>query len=252
VNAAEPGRRAGRPCVATERESGEAADEAVACGERRAALRGLVQVQRKRAKRIVAPVRRALSALASAWLAVGTVQAAPQASFDCGRVRPGSVEETVCSDGGLAALDRRLAEVYAAAQKKAENEKPPVLQAEQRGWIKGRDECWKSADRRGCVERAYTLRIAELQARYRLLPATGPVTFACDGDARSQVVATFFATDPPTLYAERGDSVSLMFLQPSASGSRYQGRNESFWEHHGEARVTWGHGAPEMRCRKLP
>jgi uncharacterized protein len=145
-----------------------------------------------------------------------------------------------------------MADVYAAAQAKAGNEKPPLLQAEQRGWIKGRDECWKSGDRRACVEQSYTRRIAELQARYRLVPGTGPVTFACGDDARNQVVVVFFPTEPPTLYAERGDSVSLMFLQPSASGSRYEGRNESFWEHHGEARVTWGHGAPQMRCRKLP
>ncbi len=62
----------------------------------------------------------------------------------------------------------------------------------------------------------------------------------------------FFPTDLPTLYAERGDSVSLMFLQPSASGTKYQGRNETFWEHQGEAKVTWGYVAPEMHCKKLP
>jgi uncharacterized protein len=203
-------------------------------------------------KRNIAPLRRALPALAAGLLAAVAAQAAQGPSFDCGRVRPGSIEETICRDGGLSALDRRLTEVYAAAQAKARNEQPPVLQAQQRGWIKGRDECGKSGDRRACVEQSYTLRIAELQARYRLVPGTGPVAYACGGDARNQVVVVFFPTEPPTLYAERGDSVSLMFLQPSGSGSRYQGRNESFWEHHGEALVTWGHGAPEMRCRKLP
>ncbi|MNW23179.1 Membrane-bound lysozyme-inhibitor of c-type lysozyme [compost metagenome] len=54
------------------------------------------------------------------------------------------------------------------------------------------------------------------------------------------------------MIAERGDEVSLMYSQPAASGARYQGRNESFWEHQGEARVTWGYGAPEMTCRKAP
>lgn len=61
-----------------------------------------------------------------------------------------------------------------------------------------------------------------------------------------------FATDPPTLIAERGDQTSPMCAQPAASGAKYQGRNESFWEHQGEARVTWGYGAPEMRCVRLP
>ena len=43
---------------------------------------------------------------------------------------------------------------------------------------------------------------------------------------------------------------SLMLVEQSASGARYQGRNESFWEHQGEARVTWGYGAKEMTCKK--
>lgn len=52
------------------------------------------------------------------------------------------------------------------------------------------------------------------------------------------MVVTFFKTDPQTLVAERGDSVSLMYLQPSGSSSKYQGRNESLWEHQGEATIV--------------
>ncbi len=171
-------------------------------------------------------------------------------SFNCGKAGAGSIEEMVCKDDGLSALDRKMAEVYAAASKKAVNEHPPVLQAEQRGWIKGRNDCWKSGDRRTCVEGSYRLRIAELQARFRLVPGKGPIPYICDGDPRNEVVATFFRTDPPTLIAERGDQVSLMYLQPSGSGSKYQGRNESLWEHHGEAVITWGHNIPGMQCRR--
>lgn len=40
----------------------------------------------------------------------------------------------------MAGLDHQLAEVYRAAARKAANEKPPLLKAEQRGWIKGRNE----------------------------------------------------------------------------------------------------------------
>jgi uncharacterized protein len=173
-----------------------------------------------------------------------------QPSFDCGKAAAGSIEEMVCRDDGLSSLDRKLAEAYRAASRKAVNEHPPVLKAEQRGWIKGRNECWKSDDKRSCAEEAYRTRIAELQARYRLVAGTGPVFYACDGDPRNVVVATFFKTDPPTLVAERGDQVSLMYLQPSGSGARYQGRNESLWEHQGEALITWGYGAPEMRCKQ--
>lgn len=169
-------------------------------------------------------------------------------AFDCRPAKPGSIEAMICGDAELSALDRTLAGVYAAATTKAKNEHPPVLRAEQRGWVKGRNDCWKSAEQRGCVRDEYVRRIAELQARYRLVPSRGPFAFACDGSQANEVIVTYFATEPPTMIAERGDSVSLMFQQVAASGAKYQGRNESFWEHQGVATITWGYGAPEMRC----
>lgn len=173
-------------------------------------------------------------------------------SFACDKVEAGSIEAMICEDNELSALDRTLADVYAAATEKASNEYPPQLKAEQRGWIKGRNACWKDEDTRGCVRDEYTRRIAELQARYRLLPGEGPVRFICDGNPANEVIATFFQTEPPTLVAEHGDSVSLMYLQPSASGTKYQGRNETLWAHQGEALITWGYDAPSMRCTKAP
>ena len=169
-------------------------------------------------------------------------------SYDCDHVEAVSIEEMICMDEELSALDRRLAQVYAMATEKAVNEYPPILKAEQRGWIKGRNDCWKSDDPQECVHCTYQLRIAELQAKYRLVPSNGPVTYVCDGDPTNEVMATFFKTDPPTLIAERGDQVSLMVLQPSGSGSKYQGRNASLWEHDGEALIVWGHGSKNMRC----
>jgi hypothetical protein len=86
-----------------------------------------------------------------------------------------------------------------------------------------------------------------------LAPGTGLVTYACnapDGSPPYRVTVMFFPTDPPTLYAERGDSVSLMSLQPSGSGTTYRSRNETFQEHKEAIRVTWGYGASEMRCKK--
>ncbi|WP_193161264.1 MliC family protein [Microbulbifer hainanensis] len=197
------------------------------------------------------PLARLLLLTACAWIwSCHADNSGP--SFSCKKVEDGSIEQMICNDSALSAQDRQLAEVYTAALAKANNEYPPVLKAEQRGWIKGRNECWKSDDKRKCVADEYRLRIAELQARYRLVPARGPFAFACDGNAANEVTVTYFETDPPTLIAERGDSVSLMYRQPAASGTRYQGRNESFWEHQGEARITWGYGAPEMHCQRAP
>ena len=177
----------------------------------------------------------------------GMAQAAGPA-FDCDKVESGSIEADVCADPALSALDVRMAEVYAAARDKA-GATGAELRAMQRGWIKGRNECWKEDDRRVCIRETYVRRIAELQARYRLVALRGPVFFACDGNPANELVVTYFDTDPGTLIAERGDSSSLMFVTPSASGARYAGGNESFWEHAGEARVVWGFEAPEMVCK---
>jgi uncharacterized protein len=125
-----------------------------------------------------------------------------------------------------------------------------MLTTEQRGWIKGRNDCWKAEDSRGCVADEYRRRIAELQARYRLVESNGPFRFVCNGNSANEVIVTFFKTDPSTLIAEHGDSVSLMYQQRSASGTKYRGRNESFWEHQGVARIVWGPDASEMQCEK--
>lgn len=150
------------------------------------------------------------------------------------------------------ALDRDMARVYAAALRKAAREHPPMLKAGQRGWIKGRNDCWKAADPRTCAVESYRRRIVELQAWYRLVPASPPVRLVCGDSAADELVLTHFQTDPPTLVAERGDQSSLMFLERGADGDRYVGRNESLRERPGEVTVVWGYQAPELRCRSSP
>ena len=189
----------------------------------------------------------ALVIIAAAGLAASSALAAGP-SFDCTKVEAGSIEEMICKDPGLTALDVKLAAVYKEALAKATNEHPPVLKAEQRGWIKGRDDCWKSDDKEKCVEDEYTRRIAELQAKYRQVKSTGPVIYISDGNQAKEVDKTIIETAPPTMMAEYGDSTSLMFLEPSGSGSKYEGRNESAWIKGDDALVVWGFEAPEMSC----
>jgi len=171
-------------------------------------------------------------------------------SFDCSAVREGSIEALACSDTSLAALDNRLAKFFSRAKTKATNEHPPTLISEQRGWIKGRNACWKSEDAKDCVRESYQSRIAELEARYRLVEATDPAFFSCDGNPAKEVVVTFFETEPKTAIAEFGDRSLLMFLEESGSGAKYRGRNESLWTKGNKALVTWGYGGVEMDCEK--
>ncbi|MYM63886.1 DUF1311 domain-containing protein [Pseudomaricurvus sp. HS19] len=174
-------------------------------------------------------------------------EAAAVPTYACDAELP-AIPTLICSTPELAVLDQQMAAVYGEALAK---QPPPLFKAEQRGWIKGRDECWKATDHQACVKYEYQHRIAELQARFRLVEGRGPVVFACEGDPRNEVVITFYPTEPRTLVAERGDSVSLMFADSAASGSKYLGPNESFWEHQGEAKIVWGYNTEPMTCRPV-
>ncbi|MEL6885584.1 MAG: DUF1131 family protein [Pseudomonadota bacterium] len=91
----------------------------------------------------------------------GTQQAQASPSFNCARA-DGSIETMICGDADLAALDRRLSMAYARALETTAPADVATFRAVQRGWIKGRNACWKSGDPRRCVVAAYTDRIAEL------------------------------------------------------------------------------------------
>lgn len=174
-------------------------------------------------------------------------------AFDCARAS-GEVKTMICRDEALSNLDRKLDAVFKQAMTKARDSMPNSLQTEQRGWIKGRNECWKAqgvanaaylteswtaTSVRECVEGNYKLRIAQLQAIWRLVPLTGPVFFTCDGNPANEVVATYFETEPRSARIERGDRTVTAFLVPRGSGSRYEGQNLTFWSKGKEAMVTW-------------
>ena len=85
-------------------------------------------------------------------------------SFDCAKASH-EVEELICNDAELAALDRSLAELYSVVLKNTPANKQKQLKAEQRGWVKGRNECWKADDKQSCVKDEYETRISELKDR---------------------------------------------------------------------------------------
>lgn len=149
-------------------------------------------------------------------------------SFDCTKAESGA-EELVCADPALARLDRRLAERYAQALAAVRaldagaEEAEAHLRATQRGWIGGRDECWKAADTRACVEDAYLRREGALVSRWLLEEASGTATWLCGGNGAGEVVTMFFDTPRPSVRLERGDTIDTGSLTRTASGSRYDG-----------------------------
>ncbi len=87
-------------------------------------------------------------------------------SFDCSKVKKDSSEGVICASDTLMDLDRELSALYKEAQKKAGKE--DMLKATQRGWIKGRNDCWKDANEAKCMEDQYKMRIEELKKKYGL------------------------------------------------------------------------------------
>lgn len=167
---------------------------------------------------------------------------------DCERLAAGTADRLICEDAGLSALDRKLTEVLEAAQTKAGGRMPPMLEAEQNGWKLGRDGCLRSGEPRQCTEQAYQRRIADLQARYRLVLHVGPFHYTCGQDPANDVIATFFDTEPPTMVAEHGEEATLMYRQPTASGTHYAARRDAFREWQGQVTVKFG--STQLRCRR--
>ena len=155
--------------------------------------------------------------------------------FDCGKASS-EAEKLVCSTPALAALDRRLAEVYAAAQAKAPDN---TVVAMQRGWVKGRDECWKSSDKPRCVEESYKTRIVELLINTGDVMVPTPVEYACDDNSKPFTMVFYNDLDPKAAVMTWGNDQAIVFPVPAASGARYGREGAEFWEHQGEVKVDF-------------
>jgi uncharacterized protein len=183
-------------------------------------------------------------------LAAALTAEAVRPSFFCEKASS-PAEQMICADDELAKLDSRLAMVYASALVSSPGDSGRTLEAEQRVWKKERDESWKHKDQRAFIKSSYEHRISELQVGFGLVKSRGPFALTCDGNPASRVVMTFFESVLPTARADRGDRSAMLFASPSGSGARYEGQGVSYWEHQGDASITWGDGAKEMKCKRI-
>jgi uncharacterized protein len=179
--------------------------------------------------------------------------AAEGPSFDCAKAGS-EAEKAVCAESALAKLDRRLAERYRAALAAAEGldagsaEATQALKATQRGWIKGRDECWKAENLKACVRDAYQIREAELVSKWMLQEPMATRFYACEGNPANEVAVMFFDTELPAIRLEYGDGIRSGWLVPAGSGSKYATPfGGMFWEKGDEALFVWTEGQ-EMTC----
>jgi uncharacterized protein len=156
-------------------------------------------------------------------------------SFDCAKAQS-SVETLICADAVLAALDQRVSDRYADALAVVQgldagaDEAEKSLRSSQRGWIKGRDDCWKGDDVKACVEDAYLMREAALVAQWMLEQPFNVATWMCGDTPANAVVTYFFDTPLPSVRFERGETIDVGTVVRTGSGAKYDGSfGRSIW-----------------------
>ena len=159
-----------------------------------------------------------------------TTAAVAPPSFDCATAAS-EAEKLVCRDAELAALDRQLAARYAEAK-----DADPAVQ---RGWAKGRDECWKQQDLRLCVLDAYRTRLVELAIAAPGAAVPTPVAFRCSNNREPFTMTYYNDIDPQAAVMMLGNDQAIVFPQPAASGAKYGRVGVEYWEHQGEASVDF-------------
>ncbi|MBD9434600.1 MliC family protein [Pseudoxanthomonas sp. PXM03] len=187
------------------------------------------------------PEPAATAAPAASVAAPETTPVLAPPSFDCAKAGS-EAEKLVCTDAELAALDRQLAARYAEAK--------DIDPAVQRGWVKGRDECWKADDARLCVLESYRTRLVELAIQAPGLVVPKAVEYRCDDNSKPFTMTFYNDLDPPAAVMTWGNDQAIVFPQPAASGAKYGRSGIEYWEHQGEASVDFF--GNKLSCRPVP
>ncbi|WP_236545264.1 MliC family protein [Tropicimonas marinistellae] len=187
-------------------------------------------------------------------LAISAPLANAQPAFDCGKAEHGA-EVAVCESSALSEMDVELARLYALALNgpNMDESRISLLKAEQRGWIKGRDECWKSdLGLERCIAVEYAFRIDAIRtgyanARSEAGASDGPFPYVCDGLGAALSVSFVTTAEPMVVLRWRENAVVLPQV-PAASGAKYAssdwfGQAVEFWSKGNEAMFTPPNGA---------
>lgn len=160
------------------------------------------------------------------------VAASLKPSFDCAKAES-EAEKMVCSDNALAQLDNEIARLFALAEK--DSNLTAASKAElittQRGWVKGRDDCWKAEDKMHCVLTSYGQRAQELRISYANARSadpnarsTGPVVFKCDG-IDEPLGITFFVIEPGYAFLQNGNIAVMFTAVPDVPEAKYTAKS---------------------------
>ena len=169
--------------------------------------------------------------LCAALVFTGLVAANAQGggpSFDCAKA-DGAIETLICRDRQLGQLDRETTRLFELARDSAGAPfgRRDELIATERGWIKGRNDCWKASDLRACVVASYAQRIHELRQGYAAARngdsrgiSLGPFVATCT-KMNAPVGVTFINSNPALVYLQWPDNSLVLPQALSGSGARY-------------------------------
>ncbi|WP_286236923.1 MliC family protein [Neptuniibacter halophilus] len=180
-----------------------------------------------------------------------------QPGYSCDKAAH-EIEQLVCGDQELIRLDHLLNEVFRVSLRRAAglDDRPDQavkqLRARQRGWIKGRNACWKAmAEKRSCTLKRYQQRIAQLEADWGSGESGSVRRYVCGDNLANEVYFQPVKTSTlPAAIIEYGDQRQVFTAAISASGSRYNGEfGRYFWTRGEEALLVWDQRQPEQTCR---
>lgn len=182
--------------------------------------------------------------LAACLLAIAVAPSIPvfavSPAFDCAKAE-GEVEQLICSDDELASMDLLLARTYSQTIQNIPKEERATFRAEQRGWIKGRNDCWKADNVRRCVEFSYQSKTVELQIIGGLVEAPEYQNLSCaeSSDASPFTLSVYDNTKPDSAVLTRGDDQVIAIKTAGGVANRYVAPNVSLILGEGEAEIDW-------------
>ncbi|WP_259780759.1 lysozyme inhibitor LprI family protein [Aestuariispira ectoiniformans] len=160
-----------------------------------------------------------------AYLGEGAPPQSP--GFDCAEAS-GQVETMICEDPALILLDRQMNAAFKLAVEAASSldERPAdavsLLRARQRGWIKGRNDCWKSQDVASCVKDGTERRLSILHVEWNLVPPAKQRSYRCGENAA--IVLSYYDLLPRNAIAvEYGDRWAVFVAGDSRNKGRFEG-----------------------------
>jgi uncharacterized protein len=152
-------------------------------------------------------------------------------SFDCTQAT-GDAQKLICTDQRLAELDKELDRLFALAKADAALGAPALeaLEASQRSWLRGRDDCTQSNDLRACILGESVRRIFQLRQGYAQARSDdgggisrGPTAWKCAG-SDALLSSVFVNGEPPSMALAWNDHLVTLEAYPEPEGLRYAGK----------------------------